>query len=439
MPSQNNNNLSERKSQTNALVEEISETLLALLPEGEEFNLDMVENALTPVLNTIRKRTTERYFAKQDSSEYFCPDCGQKTRYKYQRVRKVIGLSEYEVNRRVFHCQRCEVYYYPLDRELGLTGRFSFEVRKAALLLGQRIPFQEASDYLCRLLGVNVSDQSILTLVETVGEKVSAEDLRLVRNTLNKEGFIKRESNDAPRKEGAAYLQMDGMMVQTREEGWKEIRNGILFAEDQRVKMDKHHHWIQNKTCFSVFNRHKNSLMAFKRRATTEASRFGFERYDKPVIIGDGAKWIWDYADTYHPDAIQILDYYHASEYLGNALSSIDASEREKAGLFKKLEDGEVPSVLEWLKKQTQTTEVVDCHRYFTNHQSRMNYAEYKRQGLVIGSGAIESAHRTLIQARMKQAGMHWKKKNVQSIASVRARYESGRWDEMVSKYLKAA
>ncbi len=232
---------------------------------------------------------------------------------------------------------------------------------------------------------------------------------------------------------------MDGMMVQTREQGWKEIRNGTIFAEDQRVAMDKHHHWIQSKTCFSVFNRHKNSLEAFKRRATTEAYRFGFERFEKPVIIGDGAKWIWDYADTYHPNAIQILDYYHASEYLGNAMSSIDAVKREKNRLFKKLENGEVARVVEYLKKQTQTKEIIDCQRYFTNHQNRMNYAEYRKQGLVIGSGAIESTHRTLIQSRMKQAGMHWKKKNVQSIASVKARYESGRWDEMVNKYLWAA
>ena len=93
--------------------------------------------------------------------------------------------------------------------------------------------------------------------------------------------------------------------------------------------------------------------------------------------------------------------------------------------------------IIEYLKKQARTKEVVDCHRYFTNHQNRMNYAEYVKQGFAIGSGAIESTHRTLMQSRMKQAGMHWKKKNVQSIASVKARYESGRWDEMVNKYLR--
>lgn len=437
MPIQNTNISADKKSKT--IVLEIAEALQSLLPEEDSTNLDQVEGALTTILNDIRKRTTERYFEQRDSIKHYCPDCGRITYLKQKRIRKITGLARYEINRRAFHCRNCMAYYYPLDEKLGISGRFSFDVRKAALLLGQRVPFQEASDYLNRLLGVEVSDQTVLTLVESVGRKVHEEDLHIIRKTLNEDGFAKLESDEAPPKKGAAYLQMDGMMVQTREEGWKEIRNGVLFTEDQRVELDKHHRWIRSKTCFSVFNRHKNSLEAFKRRATTEAFRFGFERFETPVIIGDGAKWIWDYAETYHPNAIQILDYYHASEYLGNAMSSIDATKREKNKLFKKLEDGEVTCIIAHLEKQTQTKEIIDCQRYFTNHVNRMNYAEYRKKGLVIGSGAIESTHRTLIQSRMKQAGMHWKKKNVQSIASVRARYESGRWDDMVNKHLWAA
>ncbi len=203
--------------------------------------------------------------------------------------------------------------------------------------------------------------------------------------------------------------------------------------------MDKHHNWIQEKTGFSVFNRHKNSLKALKRRATAEAHRFGFERYEKSVIIADGAPWIWDYVEEYHPDAIQIIDFYHASEYLGKALKSISTGKKDKDRLFESLSTGRVKEILEYLEKQKRTKEITDCIRYYSNNRHRMNYGEYKEQGLAIGSGAIESTHRTLIQSRMKQAGMHWKKKNVQSMASVRARVQSGRWDEMVNTHLKQA
>lgn len=439
MPSQNSNNSSKKKCVPQTLIAEIAETMTSLISQDEVADFDSVENTLTSVLNAIRKRATERYYEKLDNNVYYCEGCGEKAKLKHKRSRKIIGLVRYEIKRRIFYCDHCGTYYCPLDQKIGVSGHFSFEARKAALLLGQRIPFQEASDYLHQLLGISISDQKILTLVESIGRKVHAEDQRLVRKLTNQEGFAKNDREHQPQKPGVAYLQMDGMMVQTREEGWKEIRNGILFSEDQRVEIDRHHRWIQNKSCFSVFNRHRNSLEAFKRRATTEAYQYGFERYEKAVIIGDGAKWIWDYADTHHPNAIQILDYYHASEYLGRALSSINTLERVKARLFIKLEDGEVSDIIKYLKEQTRTKEVIDCHRYFKNHQTRMNYGEYREQGFDIGSGAIESTHRTLIQSRMKQAGMHWKKKNVQSIASVRARYESGRWGEMVNKYLRAA
>ena len=68
-----------------------------------------------------------------------------------------------------------------------------------------------------------------------------------------------------------------------------------------------------------------------------------------------------------------------------------------------------------------------------------MAYGRYRKMGLDIGSGTIESAHRILIQVRMKQSGMHWGKKNIQSIASLRAKYLSGEWEEIVDSYLKAA
>jgi len=140
-----------------------------------------------------------------------------------------------------------------------------------------------------------------------------------------------------------------------------------LFSQGNNIKVDKHHNWIQEKTCFSVFNRHKNSLEAFKRRATAEAHRFGFEHYEKPVIIGDGAKWIWDYADEHHPGAIQILDYFHASEYLGTALKSIDVGKKKNEELFETLLAGNVMKVLKFMNLHKQTKEITDCIRYFNN------------------------------------------------------------------------
>ena len=97
---------------------------------------------------------------------------------------------------------------------------------------------------------------------------------------------------------------------------------------------------------------------------------------------------------------------------------------------------GEIKSIITKLSKHQRTKEVKDCIGYYNNNINRMDYKKYRDQGMDIGSGAIESAHRTIIQYRMKQAGMYWGKKNVQSMASIRAKYLSGDWDEIVQKYL---
>ena len=157
------------------------------------------------------------------------------------------------------------------------------------------------------------------------------------------------------------------------------------------------------------------------------------------MIVGDGAAWIWDYANKNHPYAIQILDYYHASEYLGCALKSVRVEEAYKENRFKELEEGKIEDIVLLLRHLEQTKEVAGCIRYFNNHKERMRYKEYKEKGLDVGSGAIESTHRTLVQSRMKQAGMHWKKKNVQPMVSLKSRYQSGRWEEVEEKYLKVA
>lgn len=138
------------------------------------------------------------------------------------------------------------------------------------------------------------------------------------------------------------------------------------------------------------------------------------------------------------------MDYYHASEYLGSAFKSLEFdNEAQKKQTKKKwfdwLWDGQINSIMTEMLSASQTKEVQDCIRYYKNNKERMRYKHYRALGLEIGSGAIESAHRIVVQCRMKQSGMHWKKSNVQSIVSLRAKYLSGDWDQIIDKYLRVA
>ena len=99
--------------------------------------------------------------------------------------------------------------------------------------------------------------------------------------------------------------------------------------------------------------------------------------------------------------------------------------ESEKQSLIKEISDWFFSLLLE---EQQQDLDLLES-----------TLTPIKKLGLDIGSGAIESTHRTLVQSRMKQTGMYWKKRNIQSIASIEARVLSGKWNEMIGKHLKKA
>lgn len=434
--------------------DEITKLLTKLVEHrlGDKISLDRIEESLTDILKFHRKNVTEKIMESKDPEEMICPHCGRKMEIIDRRKRKIKGLADYEFRRRNFYCGNCNMYEKPLYRILDCAENFTLEVREAMILLGQRVTFEEANFFMKKLLKVEASHESIQEYTENIGRLIAEDEKKRVMEITNSDGYVKPEfilestdfgGKEGAKKSGTVYMELDGSMVQTREEGWKEVRNGIIFSEENRAEVDKHHNKILEKKYFSVFNNGENFLENFNNRATQAANDFGFHQYQRQVILGDGAIMIWDYATTYHPDAIQILDYYHACEYLGDALKSIEfkderQSETVSKKTFKLLEKGKITQIIDWLQEQKQTDKVIVCIRYFNKNISRMDYGRYKKMKLDIGSGAIESAHRILVQIRMKQSGMHWGKKNIQSIVSLRAKYLSGEWKNVV-EYLKAA
>lgn len=406
------------------------------------FDLDKIEAAETGLLNLLRKKSTEKILKERDVSRIDCPECGAKMFNKELAGKTVQGLVCYEFLRRSFHCKGCGKNIKPLDSIIGCEDGYTLEAKEAIVLIGQRIPFEESSFYLDKLLKIKISSETIRKFTEGVGQQIAKNEQHRVNETVDEHGFIKQthfKPAQTKKSRGTAYLLMDGAMVQTKEEGWKEIRNGLIYSNQNKVQVDKYHKNILRKKYFSEFNSDSNSLKRFLNKVTQQANDFNFHNYEQQVIAGDGAPYIWNYAEIYHPDAIQILDYYHASEYLGEALKTIVCKDENKKELFDFLWDGNIEKIINWLEKQEKTDKVIDCLRYYTNNKDRMRYKEYRNAGLDIGSGAIESAHRIIVHTRMKQSGMYWGKANVQSMASLRAMYLSGEWNSIVNSYLKKA
>ena len=135
------------------------------------------------------------------------------------------------------------------------------------------------------------------------------------------------------------------------------------------------------------------------------------QQHEPTLAEGDSAQWIWHIAERHFPRATQIVDWYHASEYIWNAASAIwGQAGEERAGWAQAqldlLWEGQVGEVVVELERWRERGEAVAAAlSYYYEHQHRMDYASYRARGLQIGSGSAESACKQLVTARLEQAG----------------------------------
>ena len=183
----------------------------------------------------------------------------------------------------------------------------------------------------------------------------------------------------------------------------------------------------------------REEASSFGWRLWQEALRRGVLSSDEVVVLGDGAHWIWNIAEKHFPRAVQILDWYHATEYVWNAASAIwgeGSAERTEwaQAQLDKLWESKVDEVLVELQRWRERGQAVEAAlSYYTEHQTRMDYTSYRARGLQIGSGSVESACKQLVSARLKQAGMIWDAPGAEAVAVVRAWLLSERWEEAIA------
>lgn len=166
------------------------------------------------------------------------------------------------------------------------------------------------------------------------------------------------------------------------------------------------------------------------------------------ISIADGARYIWKWADALYPDATQILDFYHAKEHLSQFAQAVIADEAQRKSWIKQqsyslLDDG-IEKVISQVKKRNVKTHLgrrikKSLVAYYQTNSCRMLYKTYRHAGLLIGSGAMEAAHRHVIQHRMKLSGQRWPIQGAQKIENLRVTYKNNQWNHIIELTKKAA
>ena len=222
---------------------------------------------------------------------------------------------------------------------------------------------------------------------------------------------------------------------------WREPKVVILFEVDKKGRMVRGSRPVIDGTLQGPDA--LIELVAF------HLHRMGAAGAHAVTFAADGAPWIWKRLDWVVAQAkldpnrvVEVLDWCHAVHHLSVALASLPLTESQRKGLYKRLrgllKEGKSQDVIAELKvlapKEPDDSPMWREIRYLTKHSNagRLRYNSFRRRGVPMGSGAIESTIRRVINLRLKGNGIYWTEENAEAVFQLRAAVVSGRWEEIL-------
>jgi hypothetical protein len=241
-------------------------------------------------------------------------------------------------------------------------------------------------------------------------------------------------------RDGVLYIQTDGAALNTRskdESGstWRENKLGEVFSSKNIRYWTDRKGKLQHKILEKEYISYVGPASEFKKHLFALAMRNGYGSYKEAVILSDGATWIRNMAEELFPDAQHILDYFHLCENVHTFAKHIFKMDEARyrpwtKEICDKLKNGDYRNVLDELKTVEHVPD--NCHvnlfGYITNNIKNIDYPDYQKKGYFIGSGAIESGNKIILQDRLKRAGMRWNINTAQSLLTLKTKIESKLW-----------
>ena len=233
------------------------------------------------------------------------------------------------------------------------------------------------------------------------------------------------------------YAELDGAMVLTREDKWQEVKTGRIFRQSDITALSPTRLELKS----SLYASHLGSYAAFLEKFEPMVDVFD-PLGNRLVFITDGATWIRNWTYDNYPNATHILDYYHACEHLATWLGLVIKDETIRQALLQEwkglLLDKGVNPIIKKVSDYEVSTKQGKIERqkllnYLNTNAYRMQYHLYRARGLQIGSGAIESAQRTVLQKRLKRSGQRWSETGVQNMLNLRVAHLSNHWTKIVN------
>lgn len=303
---------------------------------------------------------------------------------------------------------------------------------------GQNQPsFSKASEIIYRIHNIKISYITVMNITKIIGKIVFDYNYNNALEIWHNRANIDINVNT---KKGTLYIQADGASVNTRIEDengstWRENKLGIFFSEGDLYRRKDKSNVINHKEYVSYIG----SIETFRILVFAKAVELKYWEYENIVFISDGATWLRNMISELFPEAIQILDKFHLIENIYQYGKFIFNDDMKKVEIFKDkitgyCYSGEFNLIEKELKKykdiQLPKT-ICNLPIYLNNNKDKIDYSTYEHNGWFVGSGAIESSNRTVVQLRLKQAGMRWSVDGANYLISLRCMVESNSWNKV--------
>lgn len=314
-----------------------------------------------------------------------------------------------------------------------MRGKYSSQVQEAVTRLGSRLPFAEAREELERMWGVKLSTTSV--------REITLRNGRLTDEVIEAElSRLKQAAPETEARPKQVVFSVDGGMVQLRNGEWREVKT-VAIGEFESQWDAKKQEVVTQTSNISYFSSAER-VERFTEKALVEWHERGVEQAEQVVTVNDGAMWIQSFIEYHCPQATRVIDFAHAQAYVAAVGKAIYGAESEifkswYAKMSKQL--GTQPPKrtindlrLLWRQHQDHplVEEIDQAIAYLERRESMIDYPHFRQQEIPIGSGIVESAHKVVMQRRMKQAGMRWSLESVNPILALRMAICNRRWPD---------
>lgn len=303
-------------------------------------------------------------------------------------------------------------------------------------MTGAQLPFGQSGQLFAALTLVSVSDQTVAKATQAIGGEVQSQEAEWVSQS--RDAAWLQEQQRLAERPSRLYGALDAAKVHIRgqkEHPWRDLKVGAWFTTTMEPPQTPDDDWEIHATDMTYYcdvcEAHQFGNLLWATGCQRQA-----QLTEELIFLGDGAEWIWKLVQEHYPEAIQIVDWFHATEYITPVASAAFTPEDQQQAWITQVRtdlwDGDLDAVIAAFDRFTDhhraTEAATKAVTYFTNNRHRMDYPTYRAKGYQIGSGTIESGCKQIVSQRLKVAGAIWDLDNCIKTAKARAALLSNQW-----------